>query len=75
VEKSCVEGREVKWFKEGFLKKNEKKLVRSFNFMFHYIDDIISINNSKLGDFGDRIYPIEFEIKDIRREEEHSLYP
>jgi hypothetical protein len=33
--------------------------------MFHYIDDIISINNSKLGDFGDRIYPIEFEIKDI----------
>jgi hypothetical protein len=53
------------YFKEGFLKKYEKKLVQSFNFMFHYIDDIISINNSKLGDFGDRIYPIEFEIKDI----------
>jgi hypothetical protein len=33
--------------------------------MFHYVDDIISINNSKLGGFGDRIYPIEFEIKDI----------
>ena len=33
--------------------------------MFHYIDDIISLNNSKLGDFGDRIYPIELEIKDI----------
>ena len=45
------------------LRKNEKKLSRSFNFTFNYIDDAISLNNS--GDFVDRIYPIEFEIKDI----------
>jgi hypothetical protein len=42
--------------------------------MFHYIDDIISINNSKLGDFGDRIYPIGFEIKDITDTAMHLSY-
>ena len=38
-------------FIQGPLKKNEKKLARSFNFMFRYIDDVLSLNNSKLGDF------------------------
>jgi hypothetical protein len=27
-------------------------------------DDVLSLNNSKLGDFVDRIYPIELKIKD-----------
>ena len=36
----------------------------SFNFTFRYIDDVLSLNNSKFGDFVDRIYPIELEIKD-----------
>jgi hypothetical protein len=43
------------------LKKNEKKLARSFSFTFRYIDDVLSLNNSRFGDFVDRIYPIEFE--------------
>jgi hypothetical protein len=51
-------------FIQGLLKKNEKKLARSFNFTFHCIDDAISINNSRLGDFVNRIYPIELQIKD-----------
>ena len=46
------------------LKKNEKKLARSFNFAFRYIDDVLSLINSRFGDFVDRIYPIELEIKD-----------
>jgi hypothetical protein len=44
--------------------KNEKKLARSFNFTFRYIDDVLSLNNSRFDDFVDRIYPIELEIKD-----------
>jgi hypothetical protein len=32
--------------------------------MFRCIDDVLSLNNFKLGDFVDRIYPIELEIKD-----------
>jgi hypothetical protein len=48
------------------LKKNEKKLARSFNFTFCYIDDVLSLNNSSFGDFADRISPIELEIKDTK---------
>ena len=39
------------------------KLARSFNFTLLYIDDVLSLNNSKVGDFVDHIYPIELEIK------------
>jgi hypothetical protein len=51
-------------FIQGLLKKNEKKLARSFNYTFRYIDDVLSLNNSRFGDFVDRIYPIELEIRD-----------
>ena len=50
---------------QGLLKKNDKKLFRSFNFTFRYKDDVLSLNNSTFCDFVDRIYPIELEIKDI----------
>jgi hypothetical protein len=52
-------------FIQGFLKKNEKKLVRSFNFTFRYTDDVLSVNNYRLSDFLDCIYPIEIDRKDI----------
>jgi hypothetical protein len=51
-------------FPTWLLNKNEKKLTRSFNFTFCYIDDVLSLNNTRFGDFVDRIYPIELEIKD-----------
>jgi hypothetical protein len=51
------------WRKQGLLKKNKKKLARSFNFkfsilmmFFHYI--------TRFGDFVDCIYPIELQLKD-----------
>ena len=47
------------YFIQGLLKNNEKKVARSFNFPFCYIDDVLSLNNSKRGDFVDLIYPIE----------------
>ena len=51
-------------FIQGLRKKNEKKLARSYNLTFRYIDDVLSLNNYRFGDFVDRIYPIELEIKD-----------
>ena len=51
-------------FIQGLLKKNEKDLARSFNFTFNYIDDVLSLNNFRLGDFVGRIYPITLEVKD-----------
>ena len=46
------------------LRKKDKKLAISFNSTFRYIDDVLSLNNSKFGDYVERIYPIELEIKD-----------
>ena len=51
-------------FMQGLLRKNEKKLARSSNFTFRYINYVLSLDNSRFGDFVDRIYPIELEIKD-----------
>ena len=51
-------------FRHGLLKKTEKKLARFFKFTFRYRDGVLSLNNSRFGDFVDRIYSIEPEIKD-----------
>jgi hypothetical protein len=51
------------YFIQELLKKDEKKLAQFFNYEFPYIDGFRSLSNSKLGDFIDRIYPIELEIK------------
>ena len=61
-------------FIQGLLKRKEKKLVRSFNFMFRYIDDVLSLNNSRFGDFVGRIYPIELEIKDTTNTDRSTAY-
>ena len=38
-------------FMQEFLKKNEKKADRSFHFTFHCSDNVLSLSNSKLGDY------------------------
>ena len=61
-------------FIQGLLKKNEKRLARSFNFTFRYIDDVLSLNNSRFGDFVYCIYPIELEIKDTTDTDRSASY-
>ena len=51
------------YFIQGLRKKIKKKLARPINCTFCYIDDVLSLSISKFGDFVDRIYPIELEIK------------
>jgi hypothetical protein len=43
--------------------------------MFRYIDDVISVNNSKFDDFVDSIYLIESEIKDVTYTARSASYP
>jgi hypothetical protein len=43
-------------------KRTQKKLSRSFYFMLCYIDDDLSLNNSRFDDHVDRIYPTELEM-------------
>ena len=44
---------------QELLRKKDKELAIS---TFRYIDDVLSLNNSKFGDYVERIYPIELEI-------------
>jgi disulfide oxidoreductase YuzD len=44
------------------------------NFTFRYIDDVLSLNNSRFGDFVDRIYLIELEIKDTTDTDRYASY-
>ena len=44
--------------------RGTKNTARSFCFTFRYIDDVLSLNNSRFGDYLDFIYPEELEIKD-----------
>ena len=39
-----------------------------------YIDDVLSLYNSRFGDFVDRIYPIELEKKDITDTDRSASY-
>ena len=64
----------IQELRTGLLKKNEKKLVRSFNFTVHFIDNVLLLNNSKFRDFFYRIYPIELEIKDITDADRSASY-
>jgi hypothetical protein len=51
-----------------FLQKlvKDKKIheARAFNFTYRYIDDILSINNSRFAEFLPLIYPPELEVKE-----------
>ena len=49
-------------FMQELHRKIDKKLMISFNSTFRYIDDVLSLNNSKFGDYVERIYPIKLEI-------------
>ena len=53
---------------------HKKKRVRSFNFTFRNIDDVLSLYNFKLGDFAERIYSYEFGIKDTTDIARSDLY-
>ena len=43
-------------------------------FTFRYIDDVLSLINSRFGDFVDRIYPIELQIKEITDTDRSASY-
>jgi hypothetical protein len=55
-------------YESEFLEKivKEKKIheARAFNFTYRYIDDVLSINNSRFAEFLPLIYPPELEIKE-----------
>ena len=55
-------------YESEFLQKlvKDKKIheARAFNFTYSYIDDVLSINNSRFAEFLPLIYPPELEVKE-----------
>ena len=51
-------------FIQTLIKSGKRQLAKSFNFTFRYIDDVLSLNNSKFSDYINDIYPEELEIKE-----------
>ena len=50
-------------FLQGLLKAGMKNLAQKFKFTYRYIGDVLSLNNLKISEFIDLIYPCELEIK------------
>ena len=56
------------YYESEFLQKlvKDKKIheARAFNFTYRYIDDVLSINNSRFAEFLPLTYPPELEVKE-----------
>ena len=51
-------------FLQQLVKDKKMHEARAFNFTYRYIDDVLSINNSRFAEFLPLIYPPELEVKD-----------
>ena len=61
-------------FIQTLIKSGKRHLAKSFCFTYRYIDDVLSINNPKFGDYINIIYPVELEIKDTTDADHHASY-
>ena len=61
-------------FIQGFLKNKDRKLTQTFNSSFLYVYDVMSLNNSRFGDYLYRIYPNELEVSDTNDIEKYASH-
>jgi hypothetical protein len=54
----------LKSFLQKLVKDKRIHEARAFNFTYRYIDDVLSINNSRFSEFLPLIYPPELEVKE-----------
>ena len=50
-------------FIQSLLRSDKKTIAKSFNFTYRYIDDVLSLNNPKFGDYLEVIYPAELRLR------------
>jgi hypothetical protein len=61
-------------FLQKLLRDANKKTAVSFNHIFRYIDDVLSINNCNFHNYVHLIYPDELEIKDATEYNKSASY-
>ena len=61
-------------FIKTLIKSGKQHLAKSFHYTYRYIDDVLSINNPKFGNYIVDIYPAELEIKDTTDADHRASY-
>ena len=57
-----------------FVQAGKKHLAQQFNFTCRYIDDVLSLKNTKFAEYLEFIYPRELEIKETTETAASSSY-
>ena len=61
-------------FVQSLLQAGKKHLAQQFNFTYRYIDDVLSLKNTKFAEYLEFIYPRELEIKETTETAASSSY-
>ena len=61
-------------FVQSLLQAGEKHLAQQFNFTYRYIDDVLSLKNTKFAEYLEFIYPRELKIKETTEAAASSSY-
>ena len=61
-------------FIQTLIKSGKGHLAKSFCFIYRYIDDVLSINNPKFGDYINIIYSVQLTIKDTTGADHHASH-
>ena len=61
-------------FLDSLVRSGHRKLARSFNLCYRYIDDLIVFNNEKFIDYVKDIYPSELNVEKANRLDDQANY-
>ena len=61
-------------FLDNMIRGGHRKLARSFNLCYRYIDDLIVFNNKKFGDYVKEIYPSELTVEKANTSDDLANY-
>ena len=61
-------------FLDGLIRSGHRRLAKSFNLSYRYIDDLIVFNNKKFGEYVKHIYPSELSVEKANRSDDQANY-
>ena len=61
-------------FLDNIIRGGHRKLARSFNLCYRYIDDLIVFNNKKFGDYVKEIYPFQLTVEKANTSDDLANY-
>ena len=62
------------FFLDNMIRGGHRKLARSFNLCYRYIDDLIVFNNKKFGDYVKEIYPSQLTVEKANTSDDLANY-